>query len=285
MISSPIVDSHVHLADPDRFTYSWMDGAPSLRRKVLPADFTAAAAPYEVDGIVFVEVDVAPGQQVDEVRWVESLAAEDPRIGAICASLPLETGAAIAADLDTIAARPLVSSVRRLIQNQPDPEFCIQPDFLKGLKMLAGKDLAFDICVLHHQLPAVIEMVRRSPEVRFVLDHIGKPGIKAGIFDPWREHMRTLAGFDNVWCKVSGVVTEADHANWTADEVRPYIEHTLDCFGFERSMYGGDWHVVELAAPYPTWVKTVDGVVSSASAEEQQRFYRDNAIAFYRMKR
>ncbi|GAB5374482.1 MAG: amidohydrolase [Acuticoccus sp.] len=285
MIEGPIVDSHVHLADASRFTYGWMDSVPALRRNVLPADFATANGPYEVDRFVFVEVDVAPGQQVDEARWVAALAADDPRIGAIVASLPLENGAAVSDELDVLADMPLVTSIRRLIQNQPDPNFCVQPGFLEGLGMVADKDLAFDICVLHHQLPAVIEMVRRSPNVRFVLDHIGKPGIKAGLFDPWRDDMRTLAAFDNVWCKVSGVVTEADHASWTAEEVRPYIEHTLDCFGFERAMFGGDWHVLELAGTYPGWVEVVAPVVASASADERRRFWRDNATAFYRIAR
>lgn len=127
-------------------------------------------------------------------------------------------------------------------------------------------------------------MVRRTPNVRFVLDHIGKPGIRERVDPgPWRENMKTLAGLPNVWCKISGVVTEADHANWTFDEIRPYVEHSLDCFGFERSMYGGDWHVLELAAPYPRWVEMVDTIVADASADERQRLFRDNAIAFYRL--
>jgi len=283
MIETPIVDSHVHLANPARFTYDWMAGAPSLKRDVLPQHLTEVAAPYTVDRFVFVEVDVARGEEVDEARWVETLAAEDPRLQGIVAALPLEDGEAVAGDLERLAALPHVKGIRRLIQGKTDPEFCTRPQFLEGLKLVARQDLSFDICVLHHQMPSVIEMVRRSPDVRFVLDHIGKPGIKAGLFDPWREHMRTLAGFDNVWCKISGVVTEADHQNWTREEIRPYIEHTLDCFGFEQAMYGGDWHVVELASPYARWVEVVDWVVADASADERRRLFRDNAIAFYRL--
>jgi L-fuconolactonase len=132
-------------------------------------------------------------------------------------------------------------------------------------------------------MPAVIEMVRRSPDVRFVLDHIGKPGIKAGLFEPWRQHMRELAGMENVFCKISGVVTEADHGAWTRDQIRPYIEHTLDCFGFERCMYGSDWHVLELASTYPQWVEIVDWIVADASAAERRRLFRETAVSFYRL--
>lgn len=285
MIETPIVDSHVHLCDPSRFGYGWMANAPSLKRDVRPAHLTGAAAPYEIDRFVFVEVDVDLGQEVDEARWVEDLAAEDPRLQGIVASLPLEKGRAVEADLDRLMELKHLRAIRRLIQTQPDPEFCIRPGFLEGLSMLPGRDLAFDICVLHHQLPAVIEMVERSPNVRFVLDHIGKPGIKAGLWDPWREHIRTLAGFDNVWCKISGVVTEADHGNWTRDQIRPYVEYTLERFGFGRCMYGGDWHVLELAAPYPEWVEIVDWITAGASADERQALFRDNAIAFYQLDR
>ena len=283
MIEFPIVDSHVHLADPSRFSYPWMAKAPGLRHDVMPENFHAAAAPFIVERLVFVEVDVAGGEEVEEARWVEGLAAGDPRIGGIVAALQLENGRAVADDLARLKELPHLRGIRRLIQNQPDPDFSVQPDFLEGIKLLGEQDVSFDICVLHHQMANVIEMVRQSPNTRFVLDHIGKPGIRDGLFDPWREHMRTLAGFDNVWCKISGVITEADHKNWTREEVRPYIEHTLDCFGFERSMYGGDWHVVELAGTYTGWVEIVDWVTAEASADERRRLFRDNATAFYRL--
>ncbi|MHA1190050.1 MAG: amidohydrolase family protein, partial [Alphaproteobacteria bacterium] len=108
--------------------------------------------------------------------------------------------------------------------------------------------------------------------------------IKAGLFDPWRDQLRELAGFENVFCKISGVVTEADHNSWTREQIRPYIEHTIDCFGFDRCMYGGDWHVQELATTYPNWVEIVDWIVADASADERRKLFRDTAIAFYRLK-
>ncbi|MFL5258751.1 MAG: amidohydrolase family protein, partial [Hyphomicrobiales bacterium] len=173
--------------------------------------------------------------------------------------------------------------IRRLIQNQPDPDFCIRPDFIAGLKLLAPYDLAFDICVFHHHLPNVIKMVAQCPEVRFVLDHIGKPAIKAGQIDPWRQHLKELAALPNVHCKISGVSTEADHTNWTREQLKPYIAHAIDTFGFDRAMYGGDWHVLELAGTYPQWVEIVDWVVENATPEEKRKLYRDNAQSFYRL--
>ncbi|HEX9852667.1 MAG TPA: amidohydrolase family protein, partial [Woeseiaceae bacterium] len=152
-----------------------------------------------------------------------------------------------------------------------------------GLKLLPSHDLAFDICILHHQMPNVIKMVRRCPDVRFVLDHIGKPGIKAGIFDPWRQHLTELAAMPNVHCKISGVTTEADHKNWTREQLKPYIAYTIETFGFDRIMYGGDWHVSELAGTYPQWVEIVDWIVEGTSREEKRKLFRDNAIRFYRL--
>jgi L-fuconolactonase len=283
VISFPIIDAHVHLCDPDVMSYGWMADAPDLNRQVLPRDLADAAMPVEVERLVFVEVDVDPPQHLQEAAWVADLARADPVIGGMVASLPLERGAAIESDLDELCEHDILRGVRRLIQSQPDPDFCVQPDFLAGLKLLAARDVPFDICILHHQMPAALEMVRQSPGVRFVLDHIGKPGIRAGLFDPWRQHMREMASMENVFCKISGVVTEADHGTWTPEQVQPYIEHTLDCFGFERCMFGGDWHVLGLAGTYPQWVDIVDDVVANASDEERSSLFRDTATGFYRL--
>jgi L-fuconolactonase len=283
MIDYPIVDSHVHLCDPKRFSYAWMKNAPQLSRLVLPEHLTEAAKPVEVDQFVFVEVDVDMPQHLDEAKWVASLAKKDPRLKGMVAALPLEKGVKVAPDLEKLRKYPILRAVRRLIQNQPDPDFCIKDDFLAGLKLLAAHDLAFDICVFHHHLPNVIKMVRSRPDVRFVLDHIGKPAIKAGELDPWRQHLKELAEHSNVWCKISGVSTEADHKNWTRDQLKPYIAHAIDCFGFDRVMYGGDWHVLELAGTIPDWVDIVDWVTEGASREEKRKLFRDNAIAFYRL--
>lgn len=279
----PIVDAHVHLCDPDRFTYSWMKGAPALNRQVLPADFTAAAAPVTVDRIVFVEVDVDRPQHVAEAEWITGLAKTDRRIGAIVASLPLEQGKKVVPDLDRLRRNPLLRGVRRLIQAETDPDFCIRPDFIEGLKLLAPHDLSFDICILHHQMPSAIKMAQQCPQVRFVLDHIGKPEIRSGLLDPWRKHMNEFARLPNVHCKISGVITEADHGKWTREELKPYILHAIESFGFERVMYGGDWHVLSLASPYPKWVEIVDWAVAGASAEEKRKLFRDNATSFYRL--
>jgi L-fuconolactonase len=270
--------------NPQRLGYAWTKGAPSLNRLVLPADLTAAAAPVKIEQFVFVEVDVDYPQHLDEARWVAELAKTDSRLKGMVAALPLEKGNAIAGEVEELAKNPVVRGVRRLIQNQPDPDFCIRPDFIDGLKLLAPHNFVFDICVFHHHLPNVIKMVTACPELSFVLDHIGKPAIKAGLIDPWRQQMKELAAFPNVVCKISGVATEADHKNWTREQLRPYIAHAIDCFGFDRSLYGGDWHVLELAGTYPDWVDIVDWVTSSATREERRKLFHDNTIRVYRLE-
>ena len=145
MLEFPIVDSHVHLCDPERFGYSWTAGAPELKRLVLPEHLTTAAEPVRMDRFVFVEVDVDEGQYLDEAAWVVEQAQRDPRLEGMVAALPLERGAAIEGDLDRLCQHKILRAIRRLIQTEPDPDFCIQPAFIAGLKLLPPRDLAFDI--------------------------------------------------------------------------------------------------------------------------------------------
>ncbi|HLH50098.1 MAG TPA: amidohydrolase family protein [Roseiarcus sp.] len=283
MIDFPIIDSHIHLLDQRRFGYSWAAGAPKLNRDWTADDLVAYAKPYRIEGFVFVEVDVDMPQYLDEAEWVESLAAKDKRVKGCVACLPLEKGKAVEPDMAKLAELSIVRGVRRLIQNQRDPDFVLKPGFLEALKLLPKYNLLFDICIFHHQLPNTLEMVRRCPDVSFVLDHIAKPGIKAGLIEPWRSQIKALAALPNVVCKLSGVTTEADHAAWTRDQLRPYIDHVIESFGPDRIMFGGDWPVSELAGTYRQWVEIVDWATSGMSAAEKRKLFRDNAIRTYRL--
>jgi L-fuconolactonase len=283
MPSFPIIDSHVHLYDPGVLRIGWIAGNPVLEGPHLPADFDAARGAVEVAALVFVEVGADAGQHLNEVRFIGDLAAREPRIGGIVASAPLERGAAAAADLEQLAQQPLVRGVRRLIQHEPDPAFCLQPPFVDGVQRLAHYDLSFDLCVYHHPLEGAVELVRRCPEVRFVVDHIGKPDIKGALMVPWRGQIRTLAGLPNVVCKLSGVVTEADHAAWTVDQLLPYIALVVECFGCDRVLFGSDWPVSEQTHRYGEWVSILEDALEGCSTSELRRVFRDNAIDVYRL--
>ena len=283
MIDFPIIDSHIHLLDQKRFGYAWADGAPKLKRDWTPNDLANAAKPYEIEGLVFVEVDVDMPQYLDEADWVDGLAKLDRRVMGSVVCLPLERGAAIEPEIARIAKLKSVRAVRRLIQNQPDPDFVLRPGFLEALRLLPRYNLSFDVCIFHSQMANTLAMMRHAPEVSFVLDHIGKPGIKAGVLDPWRAQLKEMAALPNVVCKLSGVTTEADHSAWTPDQLRPYVDHVIQCFGPDRILYGGDWPVSELAGSYLQWLATLDFATAGFSPAEKRKLFRDNAVKAYRL--
>jgi L-fuconolactonase len=283
VIDFPIIDSHIHLLDQKRFGYSWASGVPALKRDWTPNDLANAAKPYEIEGLVFVEVDVDMPQYLKEAEWVNGLAKLDRRIKGAVVCLPLERGKAIEPEMARIAKLKTVRAVRRLIQNQPDPEFVLRPGFLEALRLLPKYNLSFDVCIFHSQMANTLTMMRHAPEVSFVLDHIGKPGIKAGVLDPWRAQLKEMAALPNVVCKLSGVTTEADHAAWTPEQLRPYVDHVIQCFGTDRILYGGDWPVSELAGSYLQWLATLDLATASFSPAEKRRLFRDNAVKAYRL--
>lgn len=283
MIDFPIIDAHIHLLDQKRFGYTWAEGAPELKRDWTPDDLTRAAKPYEIEGLVFVEVDVDMPQYLDEAEWIDGLAKQDRRVLGAVVCLPLEKGAAIEPEMARVAKLKTVRGVRRLIQNQPDPEFVLNPAFLEAMRLLPKYHLSFDVCIFHAQMPNTLKMMRQLPEVSFVLDHIGKPGIKAGLAEPWRAHIREIAAMPNVVCKLSGVTTEADHRNWTRDQLRPYIDHVIACFGPDRVLYGGDWPVSELAGSYLQWLSTLDLATQGFSSADKRKLFRDNAVRVYRL--
>ncbi len=279
----PIIDSHVHLYDVEQLRYSWMSGVPQLAHTTRMDEFDEARGPVDVERLVFVEVDVDPGLHLDEARFVAGLAEKDTRIGAIVAHAPVHKGKSVEADLVALKAIAGVKGVRRLIQQEPDPTIMLSHDFIEGIRLLARFDLSFDVCIKHYQLAYAIELIKRCPDVSFILDHIGKPDIRNGMIEPWKSQMRELARLPNVVCKISGVVTEADHRSWTRDQLHPFIEHTISVFGFDRTMFGSDWTVATLALNYPTWVEILDERLAGSSDQEKQNFWRNTAIKSYRL--
>jgi L-fuconolactonase len=280
MPTFPIIDSHLHLWDPQQLSYPWLSG--KLDRPFLPADFQAASASVAIEALVFLECAAAPHQALEEAHWVLIQAKAEPRIAAMVCNAALETGDAVRPDLERLAATAKVKGVRRIYQDEADTSFCIRPDFIAGVRALAGYGLSFDLCLKHPHLQATIALADACPNVPMVLDHIAKPGIKAGLMQPWADQMRDLARRENVVCKLSGVATEAA-ADWTPETLRPYMEVALEAFGPGRIMFGGDWPVSTLAITYPDWVAVVDGLIADLSEAEQRQIYRDTARAFYRL--
>jgi len=283
MPSFPIVDTHLHIWDLGRLRYPWLATAPKINRNHLVDEYRRACGPVQVAKMVFLQCECDPAQFQEESDWVTEVSRGDPRIRGIVPWAPLEKGDGAEADLARLASNPLVKGIRRIIQCEADPAFCLQPGFVRGVQLLPRHGLSFDICVNHRQLAAALKLVRQCPNVRFILDHIGKPDIKGGVLDPWRAELRELASLPNTWCKLSGLANEADMEKWQAADLRPYIDHVVDCFGFDRVLFGGDWPVATLATDTPRWVQTVDDALRGASPDELHRLYVRNAESFYRV--
>lgn len=283
MLDFPIVDSHLHLWDPGILRYPWLDVDPMLNKPYLLPDYNAATQSEQVEKMVFVQCEVDFSQFREEADWVAEIAQKDPRIAGIVPWAPLENGDAARPDLERLAQNPRIKGIRRIIEFEPDMEFCLHPGFVKGVQALPDYGLSFDICINHKHMDNTIKLVQQCPNVQFILDHIGKPDIKHQVMDPWRENLRTLARMDNVWCKLSGLVIEANHDHWTEADLKPYIDHVLACFGFDRVVFGGDWPVVLNAARWEQWVAALVRATQGASPDERRKLFHDNAISFYRL--
>ncbi len=282
MVTFPIIDTHVHFWDTDRIEYPWLQGLPQLNRPHTPPDFQRASDGLDIQSVVFVQADAAAERYHDEVEWVTSLAAGAPPISGIVSFAPLEEGAPVEAAVEALASNPLVKGIRRLIQSEA-VDFCLRDGFVEGVRLLSRFGLSFDLCINHTQLANTIELVRRCPDVQFILDHIGKPDIAAQVLEPWRQHIQSLASLPNVVCKMSGLVTEADHDNWSLRDLAPYIDHVIECFGFDRVMYGSDWPVSTLATDYTRWVTTLSDALEGCSTTEMKKLFHDNAVLTYRL--
>lgn len=260
--------------------YTWLHEVPSIWDRHTPENLHREAPEQLPDKIVFVECG-APW--LEELKWVEQLASAEPRIRGIVAKATVNAGKQTSADIAALRQHPLVRGVRHHFEQEKDPDYCARPEFIGGVSELAAAKLNFDICCKHPVLPAVIELVRRCPEVQFILDHAGKPGIRAGLLDPWRDHIRTLSKFPNLVCKFSGLVTEADHRHWTTAQLRPYVDHLLEAFGPFRLLFGGDWPVAKLASDYLRWLDTARELVAGCTADEQLMIFQRNAERVYRI--
>ena len=284
MPNFPIVDTHLHLWDINHLSYPWLAEIPELNRTFLLEDYNKATGDIEVEQMVFVQCECEPASYTRETAWATETAKADTRIAGIVSWAPLEKGEAIQQELEQlIEANPLVKGIRRIIQFEDDLEFCLQPDFIRGVRLLADYNLTFDICIATQHMPNVIEFIRQVPKAKMILDHIGKPGIKAGEFEPWAKGITQLSALENVHCKVSSLATEADHHHWSSNDIKPYLEHVINSFGFERCIFGGDWPVSTLAASFSTCVSTLEDLIADSSKEDKEKLFRTNAIAFYHL--
>ncbi len=285
MIDFPVADTHLHLWDPDRLSYPWLAGAEAINRPHLLDAYDAATAGIPIRRMVFLQCECDPAQAQDECDWVEGLAQRDERIQGIVPWAPLERGEGARPALKKLAANPRVKGIRRILQFEPDADFGLAPGFVQGVQMLAEYGLSFDLCIKgDEQFEAVLALVRRCPRVTFMLDHIGKPFIKERILEPWAGYMRLLGALPNTWCKVSGLVNEAEWERWSAADLEPYLEVAFSAFNEDRVCFGGDWPVCTLASTYRRWFDTLVSYTAEWSEPRRRKLFHDNAITFYRLE-
>jgi L-fuconolactonase len=272
------IDAHHHFWRYSPAEYGWIDEAMKvIRRDFLPDDLAAEIAGSGVDGVVSVQAC----QTVAETEWLLAMAAEHPWIQGVVGWVPLADPTAPAL-LERLAAKPALCGVRHVLQAEPDA-YMDRADFNAGLMQLHRLQLAYDILIYHHQLPAAIRLIDRHPSQIFVLDHIAKPDIRGNRMQPWARDLAELARRPHVFCKLSGVVTEADYASWSYEQILPYMETALAAFGPARMMFGSDWPVCRVATTYADWVHTAERFAASLSADEQRALFAETAIRTYRL--
>lgn len=281
MIDFPIVDAHLHLWDIEKLKYPWLEGIPELNRTFSLDDYDHACGPIRVEKMIFMQCECLPSQYLQEAEMVTELSRSDSRIAGIVARAPLENGDEARPHIELLKKNNLVKGLRRIIDVEPDPEFCLNHDFIRGVNLLAEFDLTFDICISYLHNRSIIKFINKCPDVSMIIDHIGKPDIKGRGLDPWRDEMAEIAKFPNIWCKLSSLATTADHQNWSVDDIRPYVDHLVECFGFDRLVFASDWPVSSLAAGIPVCADTLCHILQGCSPAQLNQVFNQNALKFY----
>ena len=274
-----IVDSHHHFWRYDPAEYGWIsDSMRALRRDFLPADLRREIEAAGVDGVVSVQAR----QTLSETRALLAHARENDFIRGVVGWVPL-VDPAVRGTLEELAQDPYLRACRHVLQDEPDDDYMLREDFNDGVRAVTAAGLVYDILIFERHLPQTLEFVDRHPNQVFVLDHIGKPRIRDGSFGAWRAAIRDLARRPNFYCKISGMVTEADWERWSEAELAPYMDAVLAAFGPRRLMYGSDWPVCLTAVDYARWFELVAGFAARLSADERDRVLGGTAIEAYRL--
>ncbi len=271
------IDAHQHFWSYDPARHAWIDDAMAgLRRDFLPADLAPILQRNLVDGTVLVQVD----QTEEETRWMLDLAAQHPFVKGVVGWIDLRAPD-VAERLAHFSEFEVLKGFRHIVQAERDDLFLLDPAFQRGIRWLTAFGFTYDILIYPHQLPAAIRLVEAHPDQHFVLDHIAKPPIKAQAMEPWASLLRTLAQHNNVWCKVSGLITEADYTAWTPSHIFPYLDVVFAAFNINRLMFGSDWPVCRCAGTYDQVLSLVENYTTGLSAEARHKLFGGNAVAFY----
>ena len=274
-----IIDAHQHFWHFDPVRDAWItEEMQVIRKDFLPADLEPVLKANGVQGCVAVQAD----QSEAETEFLLQLARGNSFIKGVVGWVDLRADN-IKSRLEHFSQFPALKGFRHIVQGEPDKNFLLRDDFCKGIAALAEYGLTYDILVYPHQLPAVGEFVKKFKDHPLVIDHLAKPDFETGELKGWEQHMRGIARYKNVYCKLSGMVTEADMQNWKQEDFVPFLEVVLEAFGPDRLMFGSDWPVCLLAAEYEEVLGIVQNFISRLSATEQQQIMGGNAVEFYKL--
>lgn len=270
-------DAHQHFWRYTPADYGWIESDMQvLQKDYLPSNLALLTKSVGVEGTVAVQAR----QSLVETEWLLYLAGQYPLLRGVVGWVDLRSPA-LRGQLERFSAHPKLVGVRHVVQDEPDDQFMLRADFLRGLSLLAEFGLTYDILIFPRHLPVAYELVKKFPDQLFVLDHIAKPFIKTGQISPWNADLHQLAACPNVYCKVSGMVTEADWQTWRPTDFRPYLDVILEAFGPARLMFGSDWPVCTVAGSYEQVVKLVAGYTQALSPTEQAQIWGETARKFY----
>jgi len=271
------VDAHQHFWDLDRFPYPWMPPAPSpLRRKFLPEDLEPILERNRFDGSVVVQATTVEG----EGPWLLDLASKHRMILGVVAWVDL-TDSRIGAKLDRLQAHPKFKGVRHPVHDEADDRWLLRPNVLNGLRELERRKVPYDLLLRPQHLPVAIELVSKVPNLKMVVDHISKPLIAKRQMAGWEENIAALSKSPNVYVKISGMITEAEWKTWTADHLRPYVQHVWKLFGPDRCMFGSDWPVCLLAGVWKEVLAGFTQALGPTPEPERTKVMGETAVRFY----
>ena len=271
-----ILDTHLHLIYPDRFSYPWLVNEPAINKDWSIEDYFAEAISLGIESALHMEVDVAEKDMLAETEYVLAL----PRIvGAIAACRPERPN--FVDQIEQLSEHAHVKGVRRILHQAPDD--LSQSDlFIENIRHLPDYDLSFDLCLRDDQLPLGQMLAERAPDVTFILDHCGVPDVLGRGLDPWRTHISRLAKLPNIYAKVSGIVAYSG-PDWSVETIRPYVEHVIESFGWDRVVWGSDHPVVTLTGSLTRWVEATREIIKGASEDEQAKLLYGNAERVYKV--
>lgn len=273
------IDAHHHLWHYSSEEFAWISPAmEALKRDFLAAELVGEMRAVGVAGCVAVQAR----QSLEETRWLLECSAECAAIRGVVGWVPL-VDPEVRGILREFVAGGRLKGVRHIVQDEPDDAFILREDFGRGVAALLDVGLVYDLLVHERHLPQTVEFVRRHPQQAFVLDHLGKPRVGDGEIAGWREQILRLAEYENVSCKLSGLVTEADWVNWTLDDLQPYLDVALEAFGAERLMAGSDWPVCLLASGYERWWATLEAWTEPLTVAQREQIFGGTAQRIYRL--